>query len=146
MQRTRLPVFVVLAVAALVVAGCAKGAGEAAHLERVVQVEPIEGTDLRSVTLTEQSAGRLGIQTTKVEPGQAGETVVPYSAVLYDEHGGTWVYTNPNGLTFVRASITVDNIDGDVARLSDGPPTGTVIATVGISELFGAEMGVGSPE
>lgn len=145
MQLRRLPVFVVLAVAVAALAGCSDGAPEATRPE-VVQVEPVEGTDLSSVTLTERSAARLGIKTTPVEPGQAGGTVVPYSAVLYDEHGGTWVYTNPMGLTFVRASITVREIDGDVARLSDGPPAGTAIATIGVSELFGAEMGVGDPE
>jgi len=81
-----------------------------------------------------------------VKPGQAGGTVVPYSAVLYDADGGTWVYTNPDGLTFVRASISVDDIDGDVARLSNGPAAGTAIATVGVAELYGAELGVGDPE
>jgi len=101
---------------------------------------------MSSVTLTEQSAERLGIETARVERSPAGGMVVPYSAVLYDEQGGVWVFTNPEGLTFVRAEISVDGIDGDVARLSNGPPVGTAIATVGVAELFGAEMGVGDPE
>jgi hypothetical protein len=69
--------------------------------------------------------------------------VVPYAAVLYDEHGKAWVFTNPAPLTFVREPIIVDYFDGDVAVLAKAPPRGTKIVTVGASELFGAETGVG---
>ena len=146
MHRTRLAILVVLAVAAVALAGCSQGAVPAAQDVQPADVEPVEGTALSIVTLTEQAAERLGIETTRVEPGQAGGTIVPYSAVLYDADGGTWVYTNPAGLTFVRASISVVDIDGDVARLSNGPAAGTAIATVGVAELYGAELGVGDPE
>jgi len=146
MHRPRLVILVLLAVAAVALAGCSQSAVLGAQDVPPADVEPIAGTALRSVTLTEQAAERLGIETTHVEPAQAGGTVVPYSAVLYDADGGTWVYTNPAGLTFVRASISVDRIDGDVARLSNGPAADTAIATVGVAELFGAEMGVGDPE
>ena len=145
MHRKRFPILVVLAVAVVVLAGCS-GAVLAEQDVEPVDVQPVQGSALSSVTLTEQAAERLGIETTQVKPGQAGGTVVPYSAVLYDADGGTWVYTNPDGLTFVRASISVDDIDGDVARLSNGPAAGTAIATVGVAELYGAELGVGDPE
>jgi len=145
MRRKRFPILVVLAVAVVVLAGCS-GAVLAEQDVEPVDVQPVQGSALSSVTLTEQAAERLGIETTQVAPGEAGGMVVPYSAVLYDADGGTWVYANPDGLTFVRASISVDDIDGDVARLSNGPAAGTAIATVGVAELYGAELGVGDPE
>ena len=69
--------------------------------------------------------------------------VIPYAAVLYDTHGDTWVYTKIDYLTFVRAPIIVEYIEGDLAVLSDGPPTGTEVVTAGAGELFGAEYGIG---
>jgi hypothetical protein len=60
--------------------------------------------------------------------------------VLYDLHGETWVYTNPSPLTFVRNRVSIDNIDGDLAVLSQGPPSGTAVVTVGVPELYGTEF------
>ena len=76
-------------------------------------------------------------------PAEAGATqkVIPYAAVLYDADGKTWVYANPGPRTFLRAPITVDRIDGDDAFLSDGPPSGTAVVTVGAEELYGTEFG-----
>jgi hypothetical protein len=112
------------------------------------EVQPIEGSELSRVVLTEEAAARLGIETTAVADSEVqsagGETtlrkVVPYSAVLYDVDGGAFVYTSPEPLTFVRAPITVDYIKGDVAVLSDGPSSGMAVVTVGSAELFGAEF------
>jgi hypothetical protein len=98
------------------------------------------------VILTEQAAKRLGIQTAPVQDAKVRgklQKVVPYAAVYYDLNGKTWVYTNPDPLTFVRASINVDSIDGDLAVLSEGPPTGTKVVIVGAPELYGTEFGVG---
>ena len=69
--------------------------------------------------------------------------VVPYSALIYDLHGETWVYVSPAPRTFVRHKVDVDYIEGDVVVLEDGPPTGTVVASVGVAELYGAEFKVG---
>jgi hypothetical protein len=71
------------------------------------------------------------------------QKVVPYSSVIYDLNGDTWTYTSPENLTFIRHSISIDYIEGDVAVLTDGPPTGTAIVIVGGAELFGTEYGVG---
>ncbi|HEX6867287.1 MAG TPA: hypothetical protein VF119_00710, partial [Candidatus Limnocylindrales bacterium] len=60
-----------------------------------------------------------------------------------DPEGATWAYTNPEGLLFVRAPISVERIVGDLAILSEGPPAGTLVVTVGGAELWGAEHGVG---
>ena len=258
-QRERWLVVVLLIITCLSLAACAGGSeGEAVEEAPPVVLEPIEGTDLNRVILSEKAAGRLGIETAQVQeetvmrertvsgkvqaaqagsslvrvrvpitvadmaniaqgqparvltipddddapgevedeatglagltaeaiespevddddPGEAGpllyyqvdnsdnslvdgqpvivklsmvgnggpQLVIPYAAVLYDLHGETWVYTNPEPLVFVRQPITVDFVDGDRAVLLDGPPAGTAIVTVGAPELFGADTGVG---
>jgi len=75
--------------------------------------------------------------------GAAARKVVPFAAVLYDKTGATWVYTRPERLVFVRQPIVVDYIDGELAVLSDGPPVGTAIVSVGVDELFGTEFKIG---
>ncbi len=73
----------------------------------------------------------------------AQRTVIPYSAVIYDLQGQTWTYTSTEPLVFVRQPITIDYIEGDLAFLSEGPPAGTVVVTVGVAELYGLDTGVG---
>ena len=102
-----------------------------------VKLEPIEGTEFKRVILTEKAAQRLNVQVAEV----SGESI-PYAAVIYDTEGNTWVYTNPAPLTFVRAPIVVDHIEGDQAILSQGLDSGTSVVTLGVSELYGAETGV----
>ena len=109
-------------------------------------VEAIDGTELNRVTLTQKAFERLDIQTDEVRDTQvdgASRKVIPYSALLYDVHGGTWAYVNPEPLTFMRAEITVDHIDGDDVFLTAGPDSGTAVVTVGAAELFGTDTGVG---
>jgi hypothetical protein len=106
-------------------------------------VAAIEGTDLSSITLTDQAAERIGLEVDTVKKGAGSLETIPYSAVLYDPEGGTWTFTESGELTYVRAPITVDRIDGELAYLSAGPPVGTEIVTVGATELYGAEIGVG---
>ena len=108
-------------------------------------VEGVTGNPLQ-VTVSAKAAERLGIQTTEVKGTPAGRTSVPYAAVLYDAHGDTWVYATSGEHVFVRTQVRVDRIDGDVALLLDGPPSGTSVVTVGLAELYGAETGVGDPE
>ncbi|MBA3450693.1 MAG: hypothetical protein H0T18_05720, partial [Chloroflexia bacterium] len=96
-------------------------------------VEAIEGTDLKRVTLSERAAERLGIETVPVVEEQADGKVqmsIPYSAVVYDENGGTWAYTTAEPLVFVRDAIGVERIDGDTAYLTEGPDAGTEVVTV----------------
>ena len=66
--------------------------------------------------------------------------VVPYAAVIYGQSGETWVFVTPEPLTFMRYPITIDYIQGDMAVLSDGPPSGTEVVTVGAAELYGSEF------
>ena len=110
--------------------------------ERPVQLEPIAGTDLNRITLTEKAAERLGVETVTVQTQQVDgvdRLVIPLAALLYDPNGGTWVYINVEPLVFERRAITVENISGDQVILSDGPESGAQIVTMGATELFGSE-------
>jgi hypothetical protein len=126
-----------LLVAALTVAGlqlmaCQKPHG-AHQVEHPAEVKKIEGSDLSTVTLTEHAMKRLDVKTDQVRE-QGGKSVVPYSALIYDPKGQTWVYTNPQPRTFVRHKIDVDRIDGNTIVLNDGPPPGTTIVSVAVAE------------
>jgi len=74
--------------------------------------------------------------------GGGEQMTIPYSAVIYGVEGGVWTYTSTGPLTFVRAPITVASIQGDTAVLSDGPPPGTEVVTVGGEELLGTEFAI----
>lgn len=131
--------------AALLLVSCGEQAEESAG-GPPARIEQVAGAGLSRVILTEQAAKRLGIETTPVRNAQVKgkqSKVVPYAAVYYDLKGVTWVYTNPEPLTYIRAPITVESIEGDMAALSNGPPTGTLVVTIGAPELFGTEFGVG---
>jgi hypothetical protein len=134
---------VILLLAALSSSGCKQASEAAAEEAGPARVEHLQGDEPTRVTLTEEAAKRIDVQTAPVEDmaiNGAVRQVVPYAAVLYDTNGDTWVYTNPKPLVFVRHRIVVDYIDGEQAVLSDGPVRGTAVVTVGATELNGAEL------
>jgi hypothetical protein len=136
----------VLILACLSMAACGDGSAENAKT-RPVTIQAVKGTELSRVTLTKDAARRLDIQTEPVRAvGSPQGTQIPYAAVFYDPKGNTWVFVQLGGLTFQRSAIAVDHIEGDVAFLADGPQVGTKVVTVGGSELYGAEIGVGDDE
>lgn len=67
--------------------------------------------------------------------------VVPWSAVVMDMYGGTWVYKQTAPQTFVRDRVQVVFVMGTKAVLASGPTPGTEIVTHGAAELFGIEVG-----
>jgi hypothetical protein len=132
---------VVPIIAGLHLAGCHTKAAKPVKIKPAV-VEKVQGSSIGRLTLTAKASQRLDIKTGLVREVQQRK-VVPYAAVLYDANGQTWVYTSPEPLIFVRHRIAVDRIDGDQAMLSEGPPVGTQVVTVGGAELFGAEFEIG---
>lgn len=135
-----------LAIACLPLAACSQHESHAATTEHPAQVDKIEGSELSRVTLTERAAERIDMKTASVQERDvdgAMRKVVPYSSLIYDAQGRTWLYTSPQPRTFVRQQVEVDRIDGDWALLDDGPEAGTVVASVGVAEIYGAETGVG---
>jgi len=75
--------------------------------------------------------------------GEVTSVVAPWSAVLHDFHGGTWVYEEIAPQTFVRRRVHVRFVSGAEAVLADGLKPGTLIVTDGAAELFGTEFGFG---
>lgn len=136
MRRIHLILSMLIMVATLGLAACGPKASTTEKINPST-LEKIEGSELQRVILTEKAAERIGVETVPV----SGMTV-PYSAVIYDIEGNTWVYTNPSPLTFVRAPIVIDRIEGDQAFLAEGLETDAPIVTVGVMEIYGAETGV----
>ena len=135
MKRTNLFLLTLVLAAALLTACGAKPA----TIEKInpATVEEIEGSELKRVILTEKAAERIDLQTVPAEG-----TVIPYAAVIYDIEGNTWIYTNPEPLTFVRAAIVIDHIEGNQAFLAKALESDAPIVTVGVAEIYGAETGV----
>ena len=129
--------------------GCQKSSATKSEHANPAQVEKVDGSAMSRLTLSEDAMKRLDLKTGKVTDApsprkkEASQRAVPYGAVIYDPQGKTWVYTNPKPRTFIRQNIEVDYIDGDLAFLTEGPPAGTEVATVGVAELYGTEFKVG---
>jgi hypothetical protein len=134
-------VLIILVLVALCLPGCSQPPVETATGDAAARLETVPGTDLSKVTLTEQAVRNIGLETSTVSADPKSKKLsVPYEAILYDSQGKTWVYTNPEPLVYVRGSVTVERIDGQIARLADGPAPGTTVVTLGAEELFGAEL------
>ena len=97
---------------------------------------------VKSGTQGLQAGQSVGVRL--AEPGSnTPKKVVPYSAILYDLTGDTWVYTNPEPSVFVREQVDIERIDEDLAVLNKGPAAGTQVVTIGAAELYGAESRTG---
>jgi hypothetical protein len=135
---------VALLLACGLAAACQKSPGDATTEEvRPIKIEHLEGNDPTREILTEEAAKRLDIQTAKVTNAEVNgvqSTVIPYAAIVYDTQGNTWVYLNPEPFIYVRRAVGVKDIVGDQAILSDAPPVGSAVVTVGVAELYGAEF------
>jgi hypothetical protein len=106
-------------------------------------ISPVPGEkDLVSVTLTREGAERAGIVTGAVRR-RSGHKTIPYAALMYENDGSAFVYTNPRGLTFVRAHIEIDRVAGNRVLLDEGPPVGTKVVTTGAPQVHGAELEYG---
>jgi hypothetical protein len=141
MKYFNLLIVLVLLSASLLLSACAPAEAPEEEIKPVT-LEPIAGTDLNRLTLTEKAAERLGLETAPVVARQVDgvdRLVIPYAALLYDPSGQAWVYVNVEPLVFVRQAITVDSIVGDEVILSEGPEAQANVVTLGATELFGSE-------
>jgi hypothetical protein len=136
-SRTRLTGALFLVVAGLSFPACTEVESAAVSGYEPAHIEEVDGTV--HVTFTKEGADRTGVETASVRR-DGRHLVVPYASLIYDAEGKTYVYTSPKQLEYVRAEVVVDRIDGDTAFLTDGPPVGTDIVTVGTAEVYGAEL------
>ncbi len=105
------------------------------------EIEEIPGSDVQRVTLTEDAASRISLE---IEPvsAEGGTTTVPYAALVYDGEGGSWVYVEDGALSFVRRAVDVRRVDGDRVVVDDVVTTTDRVATIGATEIYGAELGI----
>ncbi len=133
--------------AAAILAGCATATPAETP---PALIKPVAGSQIPQLQLTERAVQRLGIVTKPVRPtttaGQPAREIIPYSAVVYDTDGSTWVYVYTAARTYERKPITVTEIDGEIAQLSAGPAAGTPVVTVGAAELLGTEYNISGEE
>lgn len=143
MHRAR-HTLVALIASGLPLMGCKKDNVAEKHHPATVEESGQKG--ILKVTLEARAAERIGLETAPIREeqvalasGTAMRKILPYAALMYDKKGDTWTYTNPQPLVFLRQHVAVERIDGDRVILTEGPPTGTVVATVGSAQLMGAE-------
>jgi hypothetical protein len=133
-----------LIIAGLTLSACGTRSTDPAGDETpAARIEHLEGKNPTREKLSAEAAGRLGIQTATVRDIMVNgmpQRAIPYAAVIYDTQGATWVYMSPEPLTFIREPVTVDDIQGDQAFITDGPPPGSMVVTTGAEELYGAEV------
>jgi hypothetical protein len=151
MRRSTVVTLAIALVLALIAAGSIElfagdGAAAAAEEENgAASVEPVTGSDLSRIRLSPVAADRIGLRTdsvrsAKTAKGGSARKAIPYTSLLYDDQGKTWVYVIQKPLVFVRAPVEVAFIDGSRVVLSKGPDLGTPVATVGAAELYGTEF------
>ncbi len=114
-----------------------------------VHIAKIDDSEISKLTLTERAAKRIDLQVAPVveQPVSNADAtlqkIIPYTSIIYDTHGHTWLYTNPKPLVYIREEIKVIRIEGDDMIVSKGPPTGTMVVVQGAAELYGIEHEVG---
>jgi hypothetical protein len=146
MRRRTLLTLGIALVLALIAAGSiqifagSKASAAEESIDSAATVEAVDGQDVSRITLTRLAARRIDLQTDTVSGAKAAAKSIPYSALLYDDQGRTWVYVSQKPLVFVRAPVEVVSINGPRVVLSSGPAVGTRVATVGAAELYGTEF------
>lgn len=142
-RRTRWGALGIVAVLAVVLALSLGGPPAAeAPITEPATLEHVDGSELSRITLTDQAAARIDLQTAPVVT--AGDRLaVPSAAVIVDPDGSTWVYEAIEPLVFVRAQVVVEDEQDGTAFLADGPAVGTEVVSLGAAELYGVEHGIG---
>jgi hypothetical protein len=144
LQRSRQGLASAAGLAAVTLSVCLAGCSEstATHQPyKPAKVGPATAAGVKPVTFTAEGARRIGLATSAVANAN-GSLVVDYTALIYDSAGGSWVYTIPEPLTYVRTPVKVSTVDQHRAFLADGPVVGTPVVTTGAAQLYGEELGI----
>ncbi len=124
-----------------VVSACSSSTSTAEKVHAMTFEKGVNGQPNR-ITLTQQAADRLGIRLAKVTSVN-GVRAVPVAALIFDANGKAAVYTSPAALVFIRHPVEVKIMKGSSVTLLKGPKVGTNVAVVAVSELYGADTGLG---
>ncbi|WP_446809669.1 membrane fusion protein MtrC [Methylomonas sp. 2BW1-5-20] len=84
---------------------------------------------------------RVGVTIPLRDAGNS--VVVPWSAIVYDADGGSWVYQSLDAGIYLRRRVQVIWVENDQAALAGGVQEGVKVVTTGAAELFGTEFGAG---
>jgi multidrug efflux pump subunit AcrA (membrane-fusion protein) len=150
MRRRNQITCVVLVLSALLLGGCARES--TVETGEPATVEPISGTSLNKLTLSDVAYRDLQIQTTAVREESVAATpgatpqrrlVIPMTALVFTADGNPFVYTSPAAKTYVRSPLVIAEYRGNDVILASGPKPGTQVVTIGDPALLGIEYGVG---
>lgn len=66
---------------------------------------------------------------------------IPWSSIVYDIHGNTWVYVQESSHTFSRKRVFLDHVIGNQALINEGLTDGAKVVMNGALEIFSVETG-----
>lgn len=66
---------------------------------------------------------------------------VPWSAIVFDIHGGNWIYEQVAPHKYARKRVVVSHTNGTDAVLASGPAAATKVVMTGVQQLFASETG-----
>jgi hypothetical protein len=130
-----------LLIACLPLSACAEVEQASTGGYEPAKLEPVGGGETKRVTFTKEGATRTGLQTTSVAR-RGDHLVVPYATLIYDSQGESYVYISPTPLTYLRVEVEVGRVERTRVLLTDGPPVGSEVVTVGAAEVYGAELDI----
>lgn len=84
---------------------------------------------------------KVGVLLTQLGSGK--RLTVPWSAVMYDINGGSWIYLRTDPHTYSRRRVEISRVTDGLAVLSRGIEAGDKVVITGVAEIFGTEFGVG---
>lgn len=84
---------------------------------------------------------QVGVTLTMRSGGES--VVVPWSALVHDAEGGSWVYERVAPNTYARRRVQIEHVVGAEAALAGDALAGREIVSTGVAELFGTEFGSG---
>jgi len=90
---------------------------------------------------TSKNSSAASSHSTSSSDSQRGQ--IAWSAIVYDIHGGTWLYEQAINRRYIRHRVLLDTSSGGTAYLASHPPAGTRIVIAGAAELWGVEFGAG---
>lgn len=97
------------------------------QLDRSSGLRPGQRVDI-TIPLTGSGAPRLA---------------APLGAIVYDQHGGSWVYVKTGEHQYTRQRVSIEGFADGWAILARGPAAGTPVVIAGAAELLGTEFGAG---
>ncbi len=121
-----------------------------AFAAKPVQGPPLSHADSASADLFFELSNpdrllRIGqkVSVSLIKTGLRDSLAISGSAILYDIHGGTWVYIQLEPHVFSRRRVEVSYMSGDLVVLARGLREGDLVVTTGAAEIYGTEFGVG---